>query len=600
LKEVTEIRDTGANEKAALERQLRDIQENKRLLEEEVEDLKSEKEESIRSIERKVTELEARNESLQTTVQELQHDSDQREALLQSAQQEVASKDASIGNLEAEVLRLKAQTGDVDTLDVIKRELSEQVTHIRKLEVMNREQAAELKHFKRLHKSVEVVEEEKRSLQRKLQAVEGLENELGEAQIQRQRLEDERLAWTAYLQSQAGEDGQLEFETPEALARGLVAERLQAATLFERVGALETDISARDNAIQALEIEKSNLGEELEKVKSAGTSAGNSKVQLRLERQRDLAVRESEFLRAQLKTYDTEDTTFQPEKVDEAKQQHIEELEKMLEGYKSEVQKLSTDLASKENISGPEPGTKRPRSDEEDHERLGQLIRKKRKLEEEITTLKTSNKVFQKEISVLQERLTAATQPRQTRILSLRSNPTSDYEAIKTLTLKTLRQENADLLARLHGSLGENLTQVPISVVESARLAVKAAEAALASEKITIDRLMKVWRKTSEEFRETVKHLFGWDITFMKEGKVRVSSIFYPGSEDADENYIMFDTSRGTMKVSGGPQSAFAFKIADQRRFWLEEKTSIPCFLSALTMEFFEEVNRDKTALINI
>ena len=155
--------------------------------------------------------------------------------MLQETQGQLATKETAYGTLEAEVLRLKAQTGDADTLGIIKRELSEQVTHIRKLEVTNREQAAELKHFKRLHKSVEVVEEEKRSLQRRLDAMAGLENELGEARIQRQRLEDERLSWSAYLQSQAGPDGQVEFDSPEALARALTAERLQTATLVERL-----------------------------------------------------------------------------------------------------------------------------------------------------------------------------------------------------------------------------------------------------------------------------------------------------------------------------------------------------------------------------
>jgi mitotic spindle assembly checkpoint protein MAD1 len=599
LKEVTEVKDTAANEKAALERHVRDIQENRRLLEEEIEDLKAEKEESIRSIERKSTELEARNASLQSTIQELQQDSDQRESLLQVAQQQVADRDITVGNLEAEVLRLKAQTGDVETLDVIKRELSEQVTHIRKLEVINREQAAELKHFKKLHKSVEVVEEEKRSLQRKLEAVEGLENELGEARIQRQRLEDERLAWTAYLQSQTSEDGQLEFETPEDLARGLIAERMQTVALLERIGALEPEISARDNTIQLLEADKGKLAEELEKVKSSGSSAANSKLHLRLERQRDLAVREAEFLRAQLKTYDTEDTTFQPETVDEVKQQRIEELEKLLENYKTEVQNLSVDLASKEPLAAPVTGSKRARDEEEENERIGQLNRKKRKLEEEVSTLKTSNKVLQKEVSVLQERLTAASAPRQTRVLSLRSNPTSDFEAIKIATLTALRKENADLLSTLQ-SQQSTLTQVPLSVLESTRLELQSALSAVASEKKTNDRLRKVWGVKTNEFREAIMHLFGWDIVFMKEGKVRVTSAFYPGSkgENGEENNIVFDMDRGSMKVSGGPQSAFAAKIADQVRFWLKERESIPCFLSALNMEFYEEANRDKTLRI--
>ncbi|RDL33795.1 uncharacterized protein BP5553_08163 [Venustampulla echinocandica] len=600
LEEVTEGRDIASNEKATLERRLREIEESKRILEEEVEDIKNEREESIRGIGRRTAELQTRNETLQRTVEDLQQDSDRREALLQDVQQQLSSKETVIGNLEAEVLRLKAQTGDADTLAIIKRELSEQVTHIRTLEATNREQAAELKHFKRLHKSVEVVEEEKRSLQRKLDAMEGLENELGEARIQRQRLEDERLAWTAYLKSEASPDGELEFDSPEELARALIAERLRTATLVERVGAIEAELSGKDLAIQTLEADKSTWSAQNEKAKTATGAAGDNKALLRLERQRALAIKEAEYLRAQLKTYDTEDTTFQAENVDEAKLKRVQELEDMVDQYRQEVQTLDGELASREKAVAPVPetiGSKRPRDETEENERLGQLSRKNRKLQDELSTFQTNTKILQKELSVAQERLTAANQQSQTRILSLRSNPTSDVEAIKMSTLNALRQENADLLTQLQTSRA--VTSVPISTLEASRRDVQDAEARLASEKKRNDRLMKVWGAKSAEFRQLVISLLGWDVVFMRDGKTRVTSYFYPSKGD-EENSIVFDGERGTMKISGGPQSSFALKISDQIKFWVKERGSIPCLLAALTLEFYEEANRDGTLRVDV
>jgi mitotic spindle assembly checkpoint protein MAD1 len=604
LKEVNEIRDAATNEKASLERRVREIEENKRLLEEEEEDAKLEREESMRSTERRATELESRNETLQRTVEELQQDSDRREALLQDAQQQLADRDTAYGSLEAEVLRLKAQTGDADTLGIIKRELSEQVTHIRKLEVANREQAAELKHFKKIHKSVEVVEEEKRSLQRKLDAMASLENELGEANIQRQRLEDERLAWTAYLEIQAGPDGQVEFDSPEALARAFIAEQLQTATYVERLGGKEAEVSEKDSIIHGLGAEKAKLSEQIEKLKtSGGGSSNNNKAQVRLERQKALAIKEAEYLRAQLRTYDTEDTTFQPETLDEAKQNRIQALEDLVEQYRNEVQTLHTDLSSREQPalthSNPSSTLKRAHTPE-DNEHLGQLTRKNRKLQDELSTLQTSTKVLQKELQVAQERLTAASQTSKTRILSLRSNPTSDYEAIKQSTLTALKKENADLLAQLQsGTRSSSASSVPISALEACQLSIQEAEQKLASEKKRNDRLMKVWGAKSAEFRQLVISLLGWDVVFMKDGKMRVTSFFYPSKGD-EENSIVFDGERGTMKISGGPESAFAVKIGDQIKFWVKERGSIPCFLAALTLEFYEEANRDGTLRVDV
>jgi mitotic spindle assembly checkpoint protein MAD1 len=602
LKELTEVRDGASNEKAALERRLREVEESKRVLEEDVEDLRSEQQENVRSIERKSKELQTRNETLQQAVEDLQQDSDRRENLLQEAQQQLSEKDKACGNLEAEILRLKAQTGDLDTLAIIKKELSEQVTHIRSLEAKNREQAGELKHFKQLHKSVEVVEEEKRSLQRKLELMEGLENELGEAKIQRQRLEDERLAWTAYLQSQAGPDGSLEFHSPEALARALVTERMQSATFIERLGAMEAELSDKDLQNQGLQAEKSELAAQIEKLKASGGGQADSKAQLRLERQRALAIKEVEYLRAQLKTYDTEDSTFSPENVDEAKLKRIQELEDMIEQYRQEVQTLHGDIAAREKaVLAPAPASeanlKRPRDDEDENERLGQLSRKNRKLQDDLSTLQTSYKVLEKELSVAKKRLTAATAERQTRVLSLRSNPTSDVEAIKMSTLTILRQENADLLARFQGS--STPSNIPTSSLEAAQQSIRDVQSELASVIKRNDRLKKVWGAKSAEFRQLVISLLGWDIVFMRDGKTRVTSAFYP-SKDEEENSILFDGERGTMKISGGPQSKFAVKIGDQIKFWVKERGSIPCLLAALTLEFYEEGQRDGTLQVNV
>jgi mitotic spindle assembly checkpoint protein MAD1 len=611
LKEMTDERNNASNEKAALEKKFREAEEKARLLEEEIEDSRTEREDGLRIIERRSNELESRNETLQRTVEELQQDSDQREALLSEVQQQLADKDTAYGALEAEVLRLKAQTGDADTLGIIKRELSEQVSHIKKLESSNRKQATELDHFKKLHKSVEVVEEEKRSLQRKVDAMESLQNELGEAQIQRKRLEDERLAWTAYIQSQNGVDGDSEFDSPEALARAFIEERLRTATYLERNGSLESDLLDKDNIIQTLESQKSSLAEQLEKLKSSvgSTGSGNTgaavdtKARLRLERQRALAIKEVEYLRAQIKTFDAEDTTFHAENIDEAKKKRIQELEDMVDQYRQEVQSLHSELAAQELSTLPptEPSTlKRTRYISEDNEQLGVLSRKNRKLQDELSALQTTTKVLQTELSVSKERLTAASEQSKTRILSLRSNPTSDFEAIKMSTLNALRKENADLLAQVqNGKRGSTVQSVPMSALEAAQRDVRDAQIELASEKKRNDRLLKVWRSKSGEFRELVISLLGWDVVFMKSGKTNVTSFYYPSKED-EENSIEFDGERGTMKVSGGPQSKFAGRISEQVKFWVHERGSIPCFLAALTLEFYEEANRDATSRVDV
>lgn len=612
VNELNEVKERSTEEKATLEKKTRDADAEARLLREQLEDLSATKEEGERMNQKRVNDLETQILSLRQTIQEFEQENQSREALLQQTQGQLSEKERYIGDLEADVLRLKAQTGDAETIAVIRRELTDQVQHIRSLEARNAKQHGELNHLRQIHKAVEVVEEEKRSLQRKLEAAQSLETELAEVRIQRQRLEDERLAWTAYLQSEAG-DGMMEFDSPEAIARALVQERYTSASLMERLGEVQPQVAERDEIIKSLEKDKSTLSSQVEKLKTAPAPVSSSRTQARLERQRLLAVKEVEYLRAQLKTFDAEDETFDTGNYDQQRVERISELEKLVDQYKEEVQTLHSELAT----AAPEPavaatGTKRARSSYDDSdtaskesEQLGELNRKRRKLADDLAKLQAAHALLQKEHEVARSRLAAAETASKTRVLSLRSNPTSDFEAVKRATLEALKRENKDLLAQLQqqkagrGSSSSSrgtVAVIPTSQLDAARREVDDARAATASAEKRARRLKEVWALKSQEFKEAIFSTLGWTVTFIPNGKMRVESVFCP-SQDPDgdgehENSIVFDGERGTMKVSGGPQSPFARRIADQIQFWVRDKGCIPGFLAALTLEFYEEHTR--------
>jgi mitotic spindle assembly checkpoint protein MAD1 len=592
--ELDELRGEKEAQKRELEAKARDALEEARVLQEQLEELSAAKDEAARMAEREAIDLRAKLASAQRTVHELEEESRTREDVLEKTQSQLAERDETIGRLEADVLRLKAQTGDAETIAVIRRELSDQVTHIRNLEARNREQVTELKHLRQVHKAVEVVEEEKRSLQRRLEAAESVQNELNEERRQRQRLEDERRSWAAYLQAEGGADGQSEFDSPEAVARALVAERLNSASLVEKLGELQPEIADRDNIIKTLEDEKAKLLEQVERLRTTGGGGtGGDKARARLDRQRALAVKEVEYLRAQLKTFDMEDMTLQPENVDEQKVKRIQELEDLVDKYKAEVSTLHADLSSLEAASTspaqPVLGSKRPReADEGENEHLGQLARKSRKLQTELSDLQTAHRLLQKEHEVTASQLASAKEQLQTRILSLRSNPTSDHEATKAATLAALKLENAELLAHIQRQPTLFAT-VPASQLAAAQREIADAKAETASAHKTSRRLKEVWAAKSAEFKEAVFSTLGWTVTFIPGGKMRVESVYYPSLTDEHENSIVFDGERGTMKVGGGPRSAFAQRIGDNIKFWVRERGCVPCFLAALTLEFWEE-----------
>lgn len=592
--ELQGVRDAAEEEKAAFERRLREVEAENRALVEQMEDLKAEKDEGARVGEKRVMDVQMGLEAAQRSVRELEQERDTRESVLQTAQAQVAEKDAQVGTLESEVLRLKAHTGDAETMAVIKHELTEQVQHIRKLEAANREQLAELRHLRQVHKAVEVVEEEKRGLQRRLEAAEDLERELGEARMQRQRLEDERRAWTAYLEATAEHGGEdMRFESPEELARALVQERLTSASHMEKMGQLRADVAGYESTIRGLEDEKRDLRAEVEKAREEGAAESGDQARARLERRAVLAVKEVESLRAQLKTFDAEDITFQPEQHDQVRAQRIAELEVLADQYKQEVERLHGELSALE-ANPPTPavaGLKRQREEEDTaHEQLGELSRKNRTLQDELSAAQTQHALLDKELSVTKEQLHAAKKQSKVRILALRSNPTSEHAAVKTATLDALRKENEELLAQMRSpSTARKFPTIPASTLDAAERRVKEAKAETASAQKSAKRLKEVWTSKSLEFKEAIFSTLGWTVTFIPNGKMRVESVYCPSKTDEHENSIVFDGERGTMKVGGGPRSEFAGRIADQIGFWVRERGCIPGFLAALTLEFYEE-----------
>ncbi|KAF4948621.1 hypothetical protein FGADI_9525 [Fusarium gaditjirri] len=596
-RELQEVKDSIDGDKKQLERKVREAEDEARLLQEQLEDLSTAKDDAARIADRKATDMEMQIAAAQKTIQEFEQESEQRENVLQQTQAQLAEKDGVIANLEADVLRLKAQSGDAETMEIIRQELTEQVQHIRNLEATNRDQLSELKHLRALSKAVEVVEEEKRTLQRKLESAVLVEAELTEARIQRQRLEDERLAWSAYLRN-AAETDESEFDSPEAVARALVEERLTNASYVEKVGALQAEITAAQNTIQSLRDEQAQLKNEVENAKTVANASNADKARMRLERQRALAVKEVEYLRAQLKTFDTEDETLQPEQFDQARVQRVQELEDLVDKYKMEVQNLHAELSSIEPPapSTPQPatGSKRSRAeDDSSQEQLGQLTRKKRMLEEQLTKSQNKIALLEKDLSTSKEQLKAAKQQTQTRVLSLKSNPTSDFEAIKRSTLEALKKENEDLLATLQSkNTNSSVPMIPTSVLAAMEREITAAKSETASAEKRTRRLKEVWGSKSQEFKEAIFSTLGWTVTFIPNGKMRVESTFYPSQTDEHENSIVFDGERGTMKVGGGPRSDFARRISDQIGFWVREKGCIPGFLAALTLEFYEEHTR--------
>ena len=66
-----------------------------------------------------------------------------------------------------------------------------------------------------------------------------------------------RSSWTSYLENEADLQGEVQFETPEDLARAFIRERLEKTDVMNRLGEIKPELTVKEANIQALEDELS-------------------------------------------------------------------------------------------------------------------------------------------------------------------------------------------------------------------------------------------------------------------------------------------------------------------------------------------------------
>ncbi|KAI5291484.1 coiled-coil domain-containing protein mad1 [Ascosphaera aggregata] len=615
--QLQEIQQAALSDNADCQRRIRALEDENRSLKEDLEDSISRVSNQERQYKNQIRELEAVRSTLQQSLDEVQADLQKTKDTLQATQHKLTEMEGHAESLETENIKLKADSTEAESSKVLHRELSEQLSKVKKLE-------AEIAPLRKSSRKVQVIEEEKRSLENQLNLMKDIEAELNNLQIQKQVLEDERQSWASLLDP---DNGNTEFDSPEAITRALVQSRIENTSLMERIGKVQEEIIERDEIISSYDAERMKLTEELKKLRAAstastGSASNDSKLKARLERQRALALKEVEYLRAQLKAMDDEESTMDLEqntnRFDKLKADHIANLESLLTEHRNEIQKLHEQLANIEKSDAtvkseptPEPaearGTKRPAEDDVPDEKLSVMIRKNRKLQDALLKNEQAQDMLKHELKAAKKHLASLQKSSRTRVLELKNNPTAEHEKVKQSTLNTLKAENRDLIAQLRGK-HHLLKAVPLSSIESVKLEMKELERTVFEKEKRMRRLKEIWTAKSSEFREAVASLLGYKLDFLPNGRVRVTSMFHlspayrHGSNDADAgakgpgdgegNSIIFDGENGTMKISGGPNSLFAMEIRDLIKFWVEERKDIPCFLAAMTLDFYDKTTR--------
>ena len=235
----------------------------------------------------------------------------------------------------------------------------EATNYIRQLEVTNRKHVSELEQIRPIAQKAAINVEKIHSLETQLSLMEDLRRKCTELEIEVALLRKEKNAWNTFLESTDG------VQRPEEITRELQRERAAHKFDQEQMHVQETELDELRKQLRTLEQSVDSLKSELQMKQEQLTKT--ERRYERLDRQRSLAQKEVQLLKDQLRTYDSEETTFlNGAGLDLQKQARIEKLENLVDQYKAEL-----DRVNKEGLlpaAAGETGKRKRASDEEDEE----------------------------------------------------------------------------------------------------------------------------------------------------------------------------------------------------------------------------------------
>jgi mitotic spindle assembly checkpoint protein MAD1 len=577
-------REAHNQEKQRLEQSVRQLRQQLQAVESTYEDHESRSRQTVSFQQRTIDELTLKNTNLQVSIGDISDELTATIDQLRLKQAHIIELEEELNTLKAETVDLKLKENDLETLDMVKRQLSEQLSLVVKLEDQVAARDSQVKQLIKDKRLIDIVEEEKSVLRNKLRIMTEFQQQAAEMEIKIIELEEDRKKWVLFLEKND------KFSSPEEIVRALMHTRIENVNLLEKISRLEADLSASSTS--------SSLVKDLKTIKARYEETNNkldieAQQRARWQRQRQLGVQEAQFLRQQLKAYEAEESVLLQRSVDAHQATRISELESLVEQYKIEMDTLSKELSDKEGLvvklNSPLRGP--PQSTSNQDERLGEALRKNNQLHDELEHRNAIVLELTKELNVLKQQKEYTEQATVTkhRILELRDNPTARYEAIKLEMLAALKKENEALLEQLNGTLSAQLL-VPISSLERVREESKDLERIVKEQNKRFDRLKEVFSKKSLEFREAVYSLLGYKLDMLPNRKVRATSVF--STSDADSFTFIPDPKAKNKFIGVEEGSPLVVEFENLITFWVKERHDIPCLLSALNLELYDRTTK--------
>ncbi|KAG0048045.1 coiled-coil domain-containing protein mad1 [Gryganskiella cystojenkinii] len=552
----------------------------------------------------------------QETLSQTQGDSASQSSLAEQKHKQLTTAHGLITDLEDQIRQLRQNVQGQDDVVRVQRELKTQVAYIKQLEATSRQLTAECRHYKDLYRNAEVLKEEKVGLEQKLKMQDELRTKCAKLDVENEILRKEKEQWAVFLESKDSTG----FGTPNELVKTLAMLRASTASLSSEKDGLCKIMKEQSSQVQLLEKNVEDLQQAIiEKDDSCKKQAARARQQ---ERVKDLALRQVESLKEQLKSYDTEEARLMGGSYDNQKNLRIEHLEAQVEELLGKLEN-ATSAARHPSEDGTSDGLELLKAIQEQRsfgfnqmqEEKQALLQAKLELEEGLDYLRKENASLEAAVNKYQIAIEAGPLNPLTQKTQELSEVATAQRVRQQNMMEELEKENEELIKlvaelRPTSSAGppnpnvdaDGDTEVPLHdeglIPKASYNRIKDHRDRLVQEirdrtKREM-RLQKSWALKAEEYRTVVDSLLGYKMHFLDNGQVELVSVFEPEQDQA----FAFDLKRinhGTIQwrsESGNLQRKHGETFD---RSVQEYGNCIPAFLSQVTLNLIKEQHEEAT-----
>ncbi|KAL3287384.1 hypothetical protein HHI36_001857 [Cryptolaemus montrouzieri] len=420
-----------------------------------------------------------------------------------------------------------------------------------------------------------LLEEEVHDLKRRLVKFKEQESKFASIQMQLVQTEMYLNEWKAVARGILEETNANDTALPHLLRS--TVERLQQQELYltdEKVN-LQSQLNS---ALHEAKVAKEELSKNQKLLtKLSGTDEQKKNLIHRMQKKLLLVSRERDSYRLQLDSYERDLTMCvntsalgtQAANQVQGLKERVENLEKIVSGYRDMVAKLENDLQNAEHDGPDLPPVKL--------EQISRLKDEIDQLKQERERLRERND--QLEIQ-LEEYLVGNDSLKGGKVYHLANNPLSECLSQREALIEKL-QEEVDRLKRKVKNMEEGFESSKLVDISMSTKEVQMLKEEIKNHELQTQHLKEYFKTSMQEFRDVVYELLGYKIDKTSKSLYKLTSTY---AENAEDILCFQLNNNGNLHLL---ETDFSSRLEDLIELHLKHQNSFPNFLSSLTLDLY-------------